>query len=70
MIRLHELTPLTRGWVETLPEAEQTKVLDLATDFMMTIEQRNCHARLGENGSVELVLKTILFFSERGTAHE
>ena len=70
MIKLRDLNPLTRGWVETLPEQEQERVFDLATDLMMTMEQRNCRARLGENGSVELVLKTILFFSERGTAHE
>ena len=70
MIKLHELNLLTRGWVEALPDEEQAKVLDLATDVMMTMEQRNCRARLGENGSVELVLKTILFCNERGTAHE
>ncbi|MGV0976391.1 MAG: hypothetical protein ACOYBO_10725 [Azonexus sp.] len=70
MIKLHELNPQTRGWVETLPEEEQAKVLDLATDLMMTMEQRNCRARLGENGSVELAIKTILFVSERGTIHE
>jgi hypothetical protein len=70
VIKLRDLNPLTRGWVETLPEQEQERVFDLATDLMMTMEQRNCRARLGENGSVELVIKTILFFSERGTAHE
>ena len=71
MINLHELNPLTRGWVKALPDNEQAKVLDLATDLMMTMEQRNCRARLGENGSVELVLKMILFCNkERGTSHE
>jgi hypothetical protein len=79
VIKLHELNGLTRGWVEALPDNEQAKVLDLATDVMITMEQRNCRARLGENGSVELVLKTILFcnsyqkmgiISERGTTHE
>jgi hypothetical protein len=70
MIKLHELNPMVRGWVESLPDSEQAQVLDLATDMMMTMEQRNCNARLGENGSVELAIKTILFVSERGTDHE
>ena len=56
--------------MEALPDEEQAKVLDLATDLMMTMEQRNCGARLGENGSVELVIKMILLCNERGTVHE
>ena len=70
MIKLHELNPLTRGWVEALPDQEQVLVLDLATDIMATMCQRNERARLGENGSVELVIKTILLCNERGTVHE
>jgi hypothetical protein len=68
VIKLHELNPVTRGWVETLPAAEQATVLDLATDLMITMEQRNCRARLGENGAVELVVKMMMYFNaERGT---
>jgi hypothetical protein len=70
VIKLHELNGMTRGWVETLPDVERAQVLDLATDLMMTMEQRNDRARMGENGSIELVIKTILFLSERGTVHE
>jgi hypothetical protein len=32
------------------------------------MEQRNCRARLGENGAVELVVKMMMYFNaERGT---
>jgi len=70
VIKLHELNDMTRGWVQALSYEEQGTVLDLATDVMMAMEQRSGRARLGENGSVELVVKTILFFNESGTAHE
>ena len=74
MIKLHELNPLTRGWVEALPDQEQVLVLDLATDIMVEIEKRTgaslIRPRLGANGSVELVIKMILLCNERGTVHE
>lgn len=77
MIKRHELTDETRAWLTALEPQEQDQVLDLATDAMLAMEQRaqsriRRRAGLGENGSVELVLKMILFFNtpERGTCHE
>ena len=72
MIKLHELNEATRCWLAALSEPEQAAVLDLATDMMLAMEERSLKGNrsrsgLGENGSVELVVKVILFFSERGT---
>jgi hypothetical protein len=74
MIKLHELNPATRCWLSVLTPEEQTEILDLATDVMFSMEQRSLQRHrtrsgLGENGSVELVIKTILFLAERGIAH-
>jgi hypothetical protein len=70
MIKPHELNCEMRGWLAALSEDEQASVLDLATDVMLAMERKNGRARLGENGSVELVMRTILFYNERGTDHE
>lgn len=75
MIKLHELNPATQCLLYSLSTAEQTAILDLATDVMLQMEQR-CMERnygrsgLGENGSVELVVKMILYCNERGTDNE
>ena len=74
MIKLHELNPATRCWLSSLTAEEQAEILDLATDVMLIMEQRSLmrhrtRSGLGENGSVELVLKTIIFLDERGIAH-
>lgn len=66
------LTDHTESLLLALSEEECDRVVDMATSVMVEMDMRRGGFRtgLGENGAIELVIKTILFFSERGTAHE
>jgi hypothetical protein len=66
------LTEHTNSLLVALSDEECERVVDMATSVMVEMGMRRGGFRtgLGENGAVELVIKTILFFSERGTTHE
>jgi hypothetical protein len=66
MIKLYELNLQTRDWLSALTDAEVYRVLDMATSVMFEIEMRTPRVHMGANSCVELALKTILYFEQKG----
>ncbi len=73
MIKLYELSAETRVKLQQFDESEVNYVLELASNFREAFEMRPClgavKPQMGENGAVEIVLKTLTFLV-KGEPHD